>query len=228
MSNFTNVLKNGYKNLEAELEAGLIDNPEADNETIEEDNTSNIQADVKLSEVNENDLFDMEEDTSIPDDTNETETDISQEAAVDIDEIEDIDNTDEDSDKEIEDTYDNEPSTDIEKVIIDSYNEVWDFFKEWSSLTKEDKKDITKGKDIFSFTPIEAFSLLEDWKESKRIHIGDVITNNGITGICVEISIKDKNGNDCYLVSTGDEKLSYFDKETTVKTEKHIDIKKLL
>lgn len=59
-------------------------------------------------------------------------------------------------------------------------------------------------------------------------NISDIITNNGVTGICVEISIKDKNGNDCYLVSTGDEKLLYFDKESTLKTEKHIDIKKLL
>lgn len=212
MSNFTDVLKKGFDSLEAELEAGLIenDNSEAD------DNVSDIKTDIKLSEIDENDLFNMNEDNSSNPDMDENEP---QEAPLEEEENKDTDDKGNDND---------EHDIGIEETAIDSYNRVWEFFREWNGLTKDDRKEITGGKDILSFTPIEAFTLLEDWKESKRIHIGDVITNNGVTGICVEISIKDKNGNDCYLVSTGDEKLLYFDKESTLKTEKHIDIKKLL
>lgn len=223
MSNFTDVLKNGFDSLEAELEAGLMenDNSEAD------DNVSDIKTDIKLSEINENDLFDMNEDKSQPD----TDADEPQEALIEAEENTDKNTDDKRNDNNEYDTgveEENISDDDTEETAIDSYNRVWEFFKEWNGLTKDDRKEITGGKDILSFTPIEAFTLLEDWKESKRIHIGDIITNNGVTGICVEISIKDKNGNDCYLVSTGDEKLLYFDKESTLKTEKHIDIKKLL
>lgn len=201
MSNFTDVLKKGFDSLEAELEAGLIEN----NNSEADDNVSDIKTDIKLSKIDENDLFDMNEDNSSDPDMDENEP---QEAPLEEEE--------------------NILNNSIEETAIDSYNRVWEFFREWNGLTKDDRKEITGGKDILSFTPIEAFTLLEDWKESKRIHIGDIITNNGVTGICVEISIKDKNGNACYLVSTGDEKLLYFDKESTLKTEKHIDIKKLL
>ena len=223
MSNFTDVLKKGFDSLEAELEAGLIenDNSEAD------DNVSDIKTDIKLSEINENDLFDMNEDKSQPD----TDADEQQEAPIEAEENTNKDTDDKSSDKDGYDTgieEENILDDDTEETAIDSYNRVWEFFKEWNGLTKDDRKEITGGKDILSFTPIEAFTLLEDWKESKRIHIGDIITNNGVIGMCVEISIKDKSGNDCYLVSTGDEKLLYFDKESTLKTEKHIDIKKLL
>lgn len=226
MSNFTDALKNGFDSLEAELEAGLIenDNSEAD------DNVSDIKTDIKLSEINENDLFDMNEGNSSAPDMDENEP---QEAPLEEEENKNIDknNDNDEHDTGIEDAgivEENILNDSIEETAIDSYNRVWEFFREWNGLTKDDRKEITGGKDILSFTPIEAFTLLEDWKESKRIHIGDIITNNGVTGICVEISIKDKNGNDCYLVSTGDEKLLYFDKESTLKTEKHIDIKKLL
>lgn len=226
MSNFTDVLKKGFDSLEAELEAGLIenDNSEAD------DNVSDIKTDIKLSEIDENDLFNMNEDNSSDPDMDENEP---QEAPLEEEENKNIDknNDNDEHDTGIEDSgieEENILNDSIEETAIDSYNRVWEFFREWNGLTKDDRKEITGGKDILSFTPIEAFTLLEDWKESKRIHIGDVITNNGVTGICVEISIKDKNGNDCYLVSTGDEKLLYFDKESTLKTEKHIDIKKLL
>lgn len=223
MSNFTDVLKNGFDSLEAELEAGLMenDNSEAD------DNVSDIKTDIKLSKIDENDLFDMNEDKSQPD----TDADELQEAPIEAEENTDKDTDDKSSDEDGYDTgieEENIPDDDTEETVIDNYNRVWEFFKEWNGLTKDNRKEITSGKDILSFTPIEAFALLEDWKESKRIHIGDIITNNGVIGICVEISIKDKNGNDCYLVSTGDEKLLYFDKEMTLKTEKHIDIKKLL
>lgn len=226
MSNFTDVLKKGFDSLEAELEAGLIenDNSEAD------DNVSDIKTDIKLSEIDENDLFDMNEDNSSNPDMDENEP---QEAPLEEEENKNTDknNDNDEYDTGIEDAgieEENILNNSIEETAIDSYNRVWEFFREWNGLTKDDRKEITGGKDILSFTPIEAFTLLEDWKESKRIHIGDIITNNGVTGICVEISIKDKNGNDCYLVSTGDEKLLYFDKESTLKTEKHIDIKKLL
>lgn len=226
MSNFTDVLKKGFDSLEAELEAGLIenDNSEAD------DNVSDIKTDIKLSEIDENDLFNMNEDNSSDPDMDENEP---QEAPLEEEENKNIDknNDNDEHDTGIEDSgieEENILNDSIEETAIDSYNRVWEFFREWNGLTKDDRKEITGGKDILSFTPIEAFTLLEDWKESKRIHIGDIITNNGVTGICVEISIKDKNGNDCYLVSTGDEKLLYFDKESTLKTEKHIDIKKLL
>ena len=226
MSNFTNVLKKGFDSLEAELEAGLIenDNSEAD------DNVSDIKTDIKLSEIDENDLFDMNEDNSSDPDMDENEP---QEAPLEEEENKNIDknNDNDEHDTGIKDASieeENILNDSIEETAIDSYNRVWEFFREWNGLTKDDRKEITGGKDILLFTPIEAFTLLEDWKESKRIHIGDIITNNGVTGICVEISIKDKNGNDCYLVSTGDEKLLYFDKESTLKTEKHIDIKKLL
>ena len=222
MSNFTDVLKKGFDSLEAELEAGLIenDNSEAD------DNVSDIKTDIKLSEIDENDLFDMNEDNSSNLDMDENEP---QEAPLEEEENKDTDDKGNDNDEhDIGIEEENILNNSIEETAIDSYNRVWEFFREWNGLTKDDRKEITGGKDILSFTPIEAFTLLEDWKESKRIHIGDIITNNGVTGICVEISIKDKNGNDCYLVSTGDEKLLYFDKESTLKTEKHIDIKKLL
>lgn len=226
MSNFTDVLKKGFDSLEAELEAGLIenDNSEAD------DNVSDIKTDIKLSEIDENDLFNMNEDNSSDPDMDENEP---QEAPLEEEENKNIDknNDNDEHDTDIEDSgieEENILNDSIEETAIDSYNRVWEFFREWNGLTKDDRKEITGGKDILSFTPIEAFTLLEDWKESKRIHIGDIITNNGVTGICVEISIKDKNSNDCYLVSTGDEKLLYFDKESTLKTEKHIDIKKLL
>lgn len=226
MSNFTDVLKKGFDSLEAELEAGLIenDNSEAD------DNVSDIKTDIKLSEIDENDLFNMNEDNSSDPDMDENEP---QEAPLEEEENKNIDknNDNDEHDTGIEDSgieEENILNDSIEETAIDSYNRVWEFFREWNGLTKDDRKEITGGKDILSFTPIEAFTLLEDWKESKRIHIGDIITNNGVTGICVEISIKDKNSNDCYLVSTGDEKLLYFDKESTLKTEKHIDIKKLL
>jgi hypothetical protein len=222
MSNFTDVLKKGFDSLEAELEAGLIenDNSEAD------DNVSDIKTDIKLSEIDENDLFDMNEDNSSNPDMDENEP---QEAPLEEEENKDTDDKGNDNDEhDIGIEEENILNNSIEETAIDSYNRVWEFFREWNGLTKDDRKEITGGKDILSFTPIEAFTLLEDWKESKRIHIGDIITNNGVTGICVEISIKDKNGNDCYLVSTGDEKLLYFDKESTLKTEKHIDIKKLL
>mgnify|MGYP000898003516 CR=1 FL=1 len=222
MSNFTDVLKKGFDSLEAELEAGLIenDNSEAD------DNVSDIKTDIKLSEIDENDLFDMNEDNSSNPDMDENEP---QEAPLEEEENKDTDDKGNDNDEhDIGIEEENILNDSIEETAIDSYNRVWEFFREWNGLTKDDRKEITGGKDILSFTPIEAFTLLEDWKESKRIHIGDIITNNGVTGICVEISIKDKNGNDCYLVSTGDEKLLYFDKESTLKTEKHIDIKKLL
>lgn len=226
MSNFTDVLKKGFDSLEAELEAGLIenDNSEAD------DNVSDIKTDIKLSKIDENDLFDMNEDNSSDPDMDENEP---QEAPLEEEENKNTDknNDNDEYDTGIEDAgieEENILNNSIEETAIDSYNRVWEFFREWNGLTKDDRKEITGGKDILSFTPIEAFALLEDWKESKRIHIGDIITNNGVTGICVEISIKDKNGNNCYLVSTGDEKLLYFDKESTLKTEKHIDIKKLL
>ena len=226
MSNFTDVLKKGFDSLEAELEAGLIenDNSEADH------HVSDIKTDIKLSEIDENDLFNMNEDNSSDPDMDENEP---QEAPLEEEENKNIDknNDNDEHDTGIEDSgieEENILNDSIEETAIDSYNRVWEFFREWNGLTKDDRKEITGGKDILSFTPIEAFTLLEDWKESKRIHIGDIITNNGVTGICVEISIKDKNGNDCYLVSTGDEKLLYFDKESTLKTEKHIDIKKLL
>ena len=222
MSNFTDVLKKGFDSLEAELEAGLIenDNSEAD------DNVSDIKTDIKLSEIDENDLFNMNEDNSSDPDMDENEP---QEAPLEEEENKDTDDKGNDNDEhDIGIEEENILNDSIEETAIDSYNRVWEFFREWNGLTKDDRKEITGGKDILSFTPIEAFTLLEDWKESKRIHIGDIITNNGVTGICVEISIKDKNGNDCYLVSTGDEKLLYFDKESTLKTEKHIDIKKLL
>lgn len=226
MSNFTDVLKKGFDSLEAELEAELIenDNSEAD------DNVSDIKTDIKLSEIDENDLFNMNEDNSSDPDMDENEP---QEAPLEEEENKNIDknNDNDEHDTGIEDSgieEENILNDSIEETAIDSYNRVWEFFREWNGLTKDDRKEITGGKDILSFTPIEAFTLLEDWEESKRIHIGDIITNNGVTGICVEISIKDKNGNDCYLVSTGDEKLLYFDKESTLKTEKHIDIKKLL
>lgn len=222
MSNFTDVLKKGFDSLEAELEAGLIenDNSEAD------DNVSDIKTDIKLSEIDENDLFDMNEDNSSDPDMDENEP---QEAPLEEEENKDTDDKGNDNDEhDIGIEEENILNDSIEETAIDSYNRVWEFFREWNGLTKDDRKEITGGKDILSFTPIEAFTLLEDWKESKRIHIGDIITNNGVTGICVEISIKDKNSNDCYLVSTGDEKLLYFDKESTLKTEKHIDIKKLL
>lgn len=222
MSNFTDVLKKGFDSLEAELEAGLIenDNSEAD------DNVSDIKTDIKLSEIDENDLFNMNEDNSSDPDMDENEP---QEAPLEEEENKDTDDKGNDNDEhDIGIEEENILNDSIEETAIDSYNRVWEFFREWNGLTKDDRKEITGGKDILSFTPIEAFTLLEDWKESKRIHIGDIITNNGVTGICVEISIKDKNSNDCYLVSTGDEKLLYFDKESTLKTEKHIDIKKLL
>ena len=222
MSNFTDVLKKGFDSLEAELEAGFIenDNSEAD------DNVSDIKTDIKLSEIDENDLFDMNEDNSSNPDMDENEP---QEAPLEEEENKDTDDKGNDNDEhDIGIEEENILNDSIEETAIDSYNRVWEFFREWNGLTKDDRKEITGGKDILSFTPIEAFTLLEDWKESKRIHIGDIITNNGVTGICVEISIKDKNSNDCYLVSTGDEKLLYFDKESTLKTEKHIDIKKLL
>lgn len=222
MSNFTDVLKKGFDSLEAELEAGLIenDNSEAD------DNVSDIKTDIKLSEIDENDLFDMNEDNSSNPDMDENEP---QEAPLEEEENKDTDDKGNDNDEhDIGIEEENILNDSIEETAIDSYNRVWEFFREWNGLTKDDRKEITGGKDILSFTPIEAFTLLEDWKESKRIHIGDIITNNGVTGICVEISIKDKNSNDCYLVSTGDEKLLYFDKESTLKTDKHIDIKKLL
>lgn len=226
MSNFTDVLKKGFDSLEAELEAGLIenDNSEAD------DNVSDIKTDIKLSKIDENDLFDMNEDNSSDPDMDENEP---QEAPLEEEENKNTDknNDNDEYDTGIEDAgieEENILNNSIEETAIDSYNRVWEFFREWNGLTKDDRKEITGGKDILSFTPIEAFALLEDWKESKRIHIGDIITNNGVTGICVEISIKNKNGNNCYLVSTGDEKLLYFDKESTLKTEKHIDIKKLL
>lgn len=227
MSNFTDALKKGFDSLEAELEAGLIenDNSEAD------DNVSDIKTDIKLSEINENDLFNMNEDNSSDPDMDENEP---QKAQLEEEENKDTDDKNNDNDEHDTGTEDvgieeeNILNNNIEETAIDSYNRVWEFFREWNGLTKDDRKEITDGKDILSFTPIEAFTLLEGWKESKRIHIGDIITNNGVTGICVEISIKDKNGNDCYLVSTGEEKLLYFDKESTLKTEKHIDIKKLL
>lgn len=221
MSNFTDVLKKGFDSLEAELEAGLIenDNSEAD------DNVSDIKTDIKLSEIDENDLFNMNEDNSSDPDMDENEP---QEAPLEEEENKNIDKNNDNDEHDIGIEEENILNDSIEETAIDSYNRVWEFFREWNGLTKDDRKEITGGKDILSFTPIEAFTLLEDWKESKRIHIGDIITNNGVTGICVEISIKDKNGNDCYLVSTGDEKLLYFDKESTLKTEKHIDIKKLL
>lgn len=226
MSNFTDVLKKGFDSLEAELEAGLIEN----NNSEADDNVSDIKTDIKLSEIDENDLFNMNEDNSSDPDMDENEP---QEAPLEEEENKNIDknNDNDEHDTGIEDSgieEENILNDSIEETAIDSYNRVWEFFREWNGLTKDDRKEITGGKDILSFTPIEAFTLLEDWKESKRIHIGDIITNNGVTGICVEISIKDKNGNDCYLVSTGDEKLLYFDKESTLKTEKHIDIKKLL
>lgn len=226
MSNFTDVLKKGFDSLEAELEAGLIEN----NNSEADDNVSDIKTDIKLSKIDENDLFDMNEDNSSDPDMDENEP---QEAPLEEEENKNTDknNDNDEHDIGIEDAgieEENIPNDSIEETAIDSYNRVWEFFREWNGLTKDDRKEITGGKDILSFTPIEAFALLEDWKESKRIHIGDIITNNGVTGICVEISIKDKNGNDCYLVSTGDEKLLYFDKESTLKTEKHIDIKKLL
>lgn len=226
MSNFTDVLKKGFDSLEAELEAGLIEN----NNSEADDNVSDIKTDIKLSKIDENDLFDMNEDNSSDPDMDENEP---QEAPLEEEENKNTDknNDNDEHDIGIEDAgieEENIPNDSIEETAIDSYNMVWEFFREWNGLTKDDRKEITGGKDILSFTPIEAFALLEDWKESKRIHIGDIITNNGVTGICVEISIKDKNGNDCYLVSTGDEKLLYFDKESTLKTEKHIDIKKLL
>lgn len=223
MSNFTDVLKNGFDSLEAELEAGLMENDNSETD----DNVSDIKTDIKLSEIDENDLFDMNEDKSQPD----TDADEQQEAPIEAEENTDKDTDDKRNDNDEYDTgieEENIPDDDTEETAIDSYNRVWEFFKEWNGLTKDDRKEITGGKDILSFTPIEAFALLEEWKESKRIHIGDIITNNGVIGMCVEISIKDKNGNDCYLVSTGDEKLLYFDKESTLKTEKHIDIKKLL
>lgn len=227
MSNFTDALKKGFDSLEAELEAGLIenDNSEAD------DNVSDIKTDIKLSEINENDLFNMNEDNSSDPDMDENEP---QKAQLEEEENKDTDDKNNDNDEHDIGTEDvgieeeNILNNNIKETAIDSYNRVWKFFREWNGLTKDDRKEITGGKDILSFTPIEAFTLLEGWKESKRIHIGDIITNNGVTGICVEISIKDKNGNDCYLVSTGDEKLLYFDRESTLKTEKHIDIKKLL
>lgn len=227
MSNFTDVLKNGFDSLEAELEAGLMENDNSETD----DNVSDIKTDIKLSKIDENDLFDMNEDNSSDPDMDENEP---QKAQLEEEENKDTDDKNNDNDgydTSVENTdmeEENIPDADTEETAIDSYNRVWEFFREWNGLTKDDRKEITGGKDILSFTPIEAFTLLEDWKESKRIHIGDIITNNGVTGICVEISIKDKNGNDCYLVSTGDEKLLYFDKETTLKTEKHIDIKKLL
>lgn len=223
MSNFTDILKNGFDSLEAELEAGLMENDNSETD----DNVSDIKTDIKLSEIDENDLFDMNEDKSQLD----TDADEQQEAPIEAEENTDKDTDDKSSDEDGYDTgieEENIPDDDIEETAIDNYNRVWEFFKEWNGLTKDDRKEITGGKDILSFTPIEAFALLEEWKESKRIHIGDIITNNGVIGMCVEISIKDKNGNDCYLVSTGDEKLLYFDKESTLKTEKHIDIKKLL
>lgn len=221
MSNFTDVLKKGFDSLEAELEAGLIenDNSEAD------DNVSDIKTDIKLSEIDENDLFDMNENNSSDPDMDENEP---QEAPLEEEENKDTDKNNDNDEHNTGIEEENILNDSIEETAIDSYNRVWEFFREWNGLTKDDRKEITGGKDILSFTPVEAFTLLEDWKESKRIHIGDIITNNGVTGICVEISIKDKNGNDCYLVSTGDEKLLYFDKESTLKTEKHIDIKKLL
>lgn len=227
MSNFTDALKKGFDSLEAELEAGLIenDNSEAD------DNVSDIKTDIKLSEINENDLFNMNEDNSSDPDMDENEP---QKAQLEEEENKDTDDKNNDNDEHDIGTEDvgieeeNILNNNIKETAINSYNRVWKFFREWNGLTKDDRKEITGGKDILSFTPIEAFTLLEGWKESKRIHIGDIITNNGVTGICVEISIKDKNGNDCYLVSTGDEKLLYFDRESTLKTEKHIDIKKLL
>ena len=229
MSNFTDALKKGFDSLEAELEAGLIEN----NNSEADDNVSDIKTDIKLSEINENDLFDMNEDNSSDPDMDENEP---QEAPLEAEENTDKDTDDKSNnndgyDASVDDTgveEENIPDDNTEETAIDSYNRVWEFFREWNGLTKDDRKEITGGKDILSFTPIEAFTLLEGWKESKRIHIGDIITNNGVTGICVEISIKDKNGNDCYLVSTGEEKLLYFDKESTLKTEKHIDIKKLL
>lgn len=227
MSNFTDVLKNGFNSLEAELEAGLIenDNSEAD------DNVSDIKTDIKLSEIDENDLFDMNEDNFSEPDTNEDEI---QETPLETEE-----NTDKDADDKSNEKYEagtedvgteeeNILNDNIEETAIDSYNRVWEFFREWNGLTKDDRKEITGGKDILSFTPIEAFTLLEDWKESKRIHIGDIVTNNGVTGICVGLDIKDKDGVVCYLVSTGDESLLYFNKDTTIKTNKHIDIKGLL
>lgn len=227
MSNFTDVLKNGFDSLEAELEAGLIenDNSEAD------DNVSDIKTDIKLSEIDENDLFDMNEDNFSEPDTDEDEI---QEAPLETEENTDKDADDKSNDKHdagTEDTGTEEKNIlndNIEEAAIDSYNRVWEFFREWNGLTKDDRKEITGGKDILSFTPIEAFTLLEDWKESKRIHIGDIVTNNGVTGICVGLDIKDKDGVVCYLVSTGDESLLYFNKDTTIKTNKHIDIKGLL
>lgn len=227
MSNFTDVLKNGFDSLEAELEAGLIenDNSEAD------DNVSDIKTDIKLSEIDENDLFDMNEDNFSEPDTDEDEI---QEAPLETEENTDKDADDKSNDKHdagTEDTGTEEKNIlndNIEEAAIDSYNRVWEFFREWNGLTKDDRKEITGGKDILSFTPIKAFTLLEDWKESKRIHIGDIVTNNGVTGICVGLDIKDKDGVVCYLVSTGDESLLYFNKDTTIKTNKHIDIKGLL
>ena len=84
MSNFTDVLKKGFDSLEAELEAGLIEN---DNSEVD-DNVSDIKTDIKLSEIDENDLFNMNEDNSSDPDMDENEP---QEAPLEEEENKDTD-----------------------------------------------------------------------------------------------------------------------------------------
>lgn len=242
MSNFTKALKSGFENLEAELLKD--DTPDTGlDAAIPDDDTSKITTDAKLSNVDEDDLFDMgynenEADKSdksdnsnvANEDNNEYPTDMELKDDKDSKEIKAIKEIKADKDllddKEIladKEINDKEP---LEQDINAAYDRIWGFFKEWTALTKEEKKEITKGKDILSFTPVKAMDMLEDWKESKRIHIGDIISNGGVTGIC--IGINDKDDDNRYLVSTGDKKPLCFNADDTIKTEKHIDIKGLL
>lgn len=221
MSNFTNALKNGFGSLEEELEAGLLGNDESgviDNEiNMEEtdDDTASIKTDADLTGINETDMFDI---GNYSDNTEENpEPEEIDKLSNQVSEAEPLINLD-----------DKQNSYDKQMIILEAYNEIWEFMKEWSEFSKEDKKDITGGKDILLFTPIHAMELVDNWKESKKIHIGDVISCNGKTGICVGINIKDNRNNECFLVSNGEESLLYFDKGTTIKTAKHIDIKGLI
>lgn len=245
MSMFSKQLKNDFTSIEETLEDGLsdiLDNNHDNNNSKEEkeeqlsefieddivsqnDSTDNIETDYEGDNIEEDMLFDLDSLTneSVISTTNGQKQEEEQKQKEDNGNL-----LDSHWKKEV---VNNNISNKENKVVNKDINiirmEVWDFIKKWDSFTVEEQEEIIGDKNLLNdFTPEEAIKIVEDWEESKRVHIGDIIECGELTGICVGINIPNpkRQGKFFYLVTNGGEHPMYFDTETTIKTEKSINL----
>lgn len=214
---------------------------EENNEEIYEDNNyiednDNLEEEIKTFNIFEEDLQsnDIVESNkeNIEEVKEEIEENITNSKAKELKEIEELkkiiedndENTDTNEDINKEDNKEETSKEKENKIDINLTNNIWEFFRRWNNLSDKDKDEILVGKDLFNDYDEESILIrFNEWEESKKIHIGDIITDNNREGICIGLNLV-KGDKEYYLITNGDTKPYYIESKNAIKTGKSVDI----